>query len=480
LRENDPDLPDEPVEEEASSDAPTVDERELVVDEQRNNEDDFERLLNMQDEWPDHFEERTRPSLNRMEEDAARKHDALANMAERPRSLQDYLVEQLGELELDEAMRRMAERIIYSLDGNGWLASPVEDLLDADADDAQRQLARAALAIVQKLDPPGVGAHDLRECLLLQLTPDMPYFEQVQTLVSDHLEDLWHNRMPAIERQTGYDFELIQTALGQLRKLNPKPGSIFTEVHAPSVTPDVYLEPAEGGGYKVRMEEGNTPSLFISPYYRRRLMSGEATDDEREFIRRKVNSAHWLIESIEQRRNTLSKVAQAIVEYQSAFLEKGPEFIEPLKMQQIADQVGVHVTTVSRAVDDKWIQTPRGIFALRKFFVGGTKSADGEEVAYEAVKLKLKEVVDAEDKSNPLSDEDLVAELANHGVKVARRTVTKYRKSLNIPSSRERRDWTLPAPESPPKPPVASTKAPEPTPAPAASNGADKPRRTFG
>jgi RNA polymerase sigma-54 factor len=174
-------------------------------------------------------------------------------------------------------------------------------------------------------------------------------------------------------------------------------------------------------------------------------MNGQATPEDKEYIKRKINSAQWLIDSIEQRRNTLTKVAQAIVNYQTEFLNKGPEFIEPLKMQQIADQVGVHVTTVSRAVDDKWIQTPRGIFPLKRFFGGGTVSADGEEVAWDAVRLKLHEIVDHENKQQPFSDDELVKELAKHGLTVARRTVTKYRKAMKIPSSRQRRDWSLTA-----------------------------------
>jgi RNA polymerase sigma-54 factor len=172
------------------------------------------------------------------------------------------------------------------------------------------------------------------------------------------------------------------------------------------------------------------------------LQNPETSDETREYIKRKVNSAQWLIDSIEQRRNTLTMVSQAIVDHQTEFLNKGPESIEPLKMQQIADKVGVHVTTVSRAVDDKWIQTPRGIFPLKRFFCGGTVSAGGEEVAWDAVRLKLQEIIDKEDKQHPLSDELLVKEMAAHGLTVARRTVTKYRKAMAIPSSRQRRDWT--------------------------------------
>ena len=269
----------------------------------------------------------------------------------------------------------------------------------------------------------------------------MPHYEQLKTLISNHLEDLEHNRLPAISRRTGYAIELIQTLLDELRKLNPKPGAGFTAAAVAPVTPDVFVEPDENGQYQVRLEESETPSLFISPYYRKLLQEADTSRETREYIKRKINSAQWLIDAIEQRRGTLLKVARAIVDHQQKFLDKGPEAIEPLKMQQIADVVGVHVTTVSRAVDEKWIQTPRGIFPLRRFFCGGTTSADGEEVAWDAVRRKLQEIVDAEDKQHPWSDDQLVVQLAAHGLTVARRTVTKYRKAMGIRSSRQRRDW---------------------------------------
>jgi RNA polymerase sigma-54 factor len=346
----------------------------------------------------------------------------------------------------------MAERIIYNLDSNGYVQGRLEDLFGAEA--GKEQLARAgrALALVQRLDPPGVAARDLRECLLLQLTPGMPYYEQLRTLIASHLEDLEHNRLPAISRRTGYSIELIQESLLELRKLNPKPGADFNESLVPPVTPDVFVEQADDGKYVVRLEDGRTPSLFISPYYRKLFASGEANQEAREYIKRKINSAQWLIESIQQRRSTLTRVAQAIVDHQTEFLSKGPESIEPLKMQQIADKVGVHVTTVSRAVDDKWIQTSRGIFPLKRFFCGGTVGADGEEVAWDTIRLKLQELIDNESKQHPKSDEQLVKDLAAAGVTVARRTVTKYRKAMNIPSSRQRRDWSAADDGAPPTP----------------------------
>jgi len=441
ILEVDPDLPAEAPEEEPP-DAPSDGERELVIDESSDNERDFERLLRMGEEWPDHFEEQSRPSRNRLDEADQRQHDAMSNMADRPQSLHDYLHDQLGWFGLDPELRAMCDRIIYNLDPNGRLQSSLEDLLGSDATDADLALAQKALALVQRLDPPGIGARDVRECLLLQLTPGMPHYEELRNLISNHLEDLEHNRLPLISKKTGYSIALIQEVVQEMRALKVNPGADFNNALVPTVTPDIFVEQTDGGQYKVRLEDGRTPSLFISPYYRKLLMSGEVNEQTREFIKQKVNSAQWLIESIEQRRSTLTKVAQAIVDHQTAFLEKGPEAIEPLKMQQIADKVGVHVTTVSRAVDDKWIQTPRGIFPLKRFFCGGTVSAGGDEVAWDIVRLKLQEIVTGEDKKNPLSDEDLVKELAKQGINVARRTVTKYRKAMSIPSSRERRDWS--------------------------------------
>jgi RNA polymerase sigma-54 factor len=429
--------------EQTNPDAPTDDERELVVDESNDNEQDFERLVKLAEDWPDHFEERSRPSSGRIDEEGDRKHDAMANMAQRPQSLHDYLRDQLGWFDLAPDLRRMAERVIYALDSNGYLPAPLFELLDPNADEAERDLATEALSLVRRLDPLGVGAQHLHECLLLQLTPGMPMYDELHTLIEHHLEDLEHNRLPLISRKTGYSIDRIQAALTELRKLNPKPGAIHSDTHVPNVTPDVFIESNDEGHYDVRLEDGSTPSLRISKFYRDVLLDANARDEDKEYIKKKINAAQWLIDSIDQRRNTLSRVAQAIVDHQTEFLNQGPEAIEPLKMQQIADKVGVHVTTVSRAVDDKWVQTPRGIFPLKRFFVGGTTSADGEEIAWDTVRLKLQEVVDGEDKIHPFSDDGLVEELSKRGVTVARRTVTKYRKALGIPSSRQRRDWTL-------------------------------------
>jgi RNA polymerase sigma-54 factor len=453
VQEEESDFPEERTEttEHTPPDAPTEEERELVIDETNHNEGDFERLLKMDEEWPDHFEERSRPSRAQVEEAGQRKLDAMANMIARPQSLQDYLTDQLSWFDLPPETRQWCERIIANLDANGYLQGRLEDLAGIQATAEDLALAQQALALVQKLDPPGVGARDLKECLLLQLTPGITLYEELKTLIAHHLEDLEYNRLPIITRRTGYSIDLIQKALVELRKLNPKPGAEFHDVPAQPVTPDIFVELSEEGKYAVRLETGQTPSLYISPYYRKLLQDPATSEETREYIKRKVNSAQWLIDSIEQRRSTLTRVAQAIVEHQTQFLNKGLEYIEPLKMQQIADKVGVHVTTVSRAVDDKWIQTPRGIFPLKRFFCGGTMNAGGEEVAWDTVRLKLQEIIDKEDKQHPLSDEQLVQSMAAQGITVARRTVTKYRKSMAIPSSRQRRSWTPGAEKQPGK-----------------------------
>lgn len=436
--------------EDSDDDFPTKDtrsenEKELVVDNDHDNKEDFERLQNMISDLPNTFDESFKRSANRMSEDADRRHDLMANAVSRPESLNDFLLHQLAEMDIDDDVEQVAERIISTLDARdgGYLRTPLSDLLTAGYTDRDLEVAQQALEIVQSLEPTGIAARDLSECLLAQLNPSFPHFEEMSTLISNHIADLAENRLPQIAKATGFSIDLIQTIREELHGLNPKPGAAFMETYVPNVTPDIILERDDSGEYSVRLDDDRIPTLFISEYYRRRLQDPTATAEEREFIKGKINGAQWLIDSIEQRRSTLTKVSQAIVQHQKRFLDEGPEAIEPLKMQQIADKVGVHVTTVSRAVDDKWIQTPRGILPLKRFFVGGTQTEDGEDVAWDTIRLKLQELIDREDKSDPYSDEKLVEELKKAGMTVARRTVTKYRKKMAIPSSRQRRDWSL-------------------------------------
>ncbi len=417
-------------------------ETELVIEENGDNELDFDRLEALSRDWEDHFNEEHRPSRSGMDEEGDKKHDAMQNMASRPQSLQEYLADQLAFLDTTPEELRLLRYLITHIDERGYLTANVEEIARNFEEPVTVAQVEEALRKVQKLDPPGVGARDARECLLLQVTAETPHREVVRTLIQNHLEDIAHNRLPVIQRRTGFDLQMIKDAIEVLKHLNPQPGGQFSAENIPYVVPDIAVERTESGDYEVRLLDDWTPSIYISRRYMELYRDKAADPKAKEYLKRKIQAAQWLMESIEQRRNTLEKVTRAIIHHQKSFLDRGPEHIEPLKMQQIADQVGVHVTTVSRAVDDKWVQTPRGIFPLKRFFGGGTQTATGEEVAWETIKQKLLEIIEHEDKSNPLSDEELVNKLHDAGYPVARRTVTKYRKMLNIPSSRQRKDWT--------------------------------------
>ena len=401
----------------------------------------LESLIRTDENWGELYDEGPRRSRASLSEESDRKQDAMQNMASRPRSFHDDLSDQLGFFDCDPMVRDLADFIIHNLDENGYFKQDMHDVARDFGNGATVEQAEEALSLVQRLDPPGVGARDLRECLLLQLTPEIPYYDVLHTLIGSYMDDLQNNRLPAIERKSGIPIDTIKEAREHLRRLNPKPGASAASQSSAYVIPDLIVEPNDQGEYEVRLVDDHTPQLAISRYYQQQLKSKSTDAAAREFIQKRIQSARWLIESIEQRRSTLLKVARAIIEHQQDFLDKGPEFIEPLKMQQIADRVGVHVTTVSRAVDDKWVQTPRGIFALKRFFGGGTVNADGDEVAWDTIKQKLLEIIGKEDKQSPLSDEEIVKELGRQGLKVARRTVTKYREALLIPSSRQRKQF---------------------------------------
>jgi RNA polymerase sigma-54 factor len=391
------------------------------------------------DNWEAYEEHR--PSRAALMEESDRKLEAMQNMAARPPSLLDHLTDQLSFVELSPRIRRLAELIVQNLDEHGYFRHEPTFLIRESGGEASFQDVEEAIAAVQRLEPAGVGARDLGECLLLQLTPETPMRDVLRLLITHHLDDLEQNRLPAIEKRTGLSITEIKDAIDHLRHLNPRPGAAFANSFNQFVVADLIVETDDQGNYHVRLIDEHVPQLSISRRYQRMLRDRTGDPAARAYIQKKLQAARWLIESIEQRRGTLLKVAKAIIAHQQDFLDKGPESIQPLKMQQIADQVGVHVTTVSRAVDDKWVQTPRGIFALKRFFGGGTTTTDGEEVAWDTIKQKLLEVIAKEDKSNPMSDEEVVEELGRHGLTVARRTVTKYRKALKIPPSRQRRQY---------------------------------------
>jgi RNA polymerase sigma-54 factor len=422
---------------------------------------EFSRLDELNRDWDNHFNEEHRVSRGAMEEEGDRKLDAMANMANRPQSLQDHLAEQLGEMELAEDQRRLAKHICSFVDRTGYLGTREKTRDDDDKDTFScvsleeiaasydfpvtvEEVEDTLIHVVQKLEPAGVGACDLKECLLLQLTPETPLCDVLRVLIRDHLEDIANNRVPLIQKATKFDIPTIHDAIEALHHLDPKPGLKYAGTETQYVMPDVIVERNDEDDYTIRLTDEWVPKIRISRRTVELIKNKDLDEKVKEKLRQKLQSADWLVKAVEQRRNTLLKVTRAIIDHQRMFLDAGPEHIQPLKMQQIADQVKVHVTTVSRAVDDKWVQTPRGVFPLKRFFGGGKKNDQThEDVAYEVMKQKLMELVSEEDKSSPLSDEELVTRLNDAGYPVARRTVTKYRKMLKIPSSRQRKDWSL-------------------------------------
>jgi RNA polymerase sigma-54 factor len=249
------------------------------------------------------------------------------------------------------------------------------------------------------------------------------------------------NRYPQISKKLGRSIDDLKAAVRRLGRLSPHPGKQIGPTDAPPITPDatVYLN-EETGKYDIEMAHDPVP-LSISQMYQKMAKDRSADKTTREFLTHNVRNAKWLLEAIEQRKSTIQRVIRAVVDAQQEFFEKGPVFLKPLPMIGVADQLGIHVATVSRAVSEKWIQTPRGVFPLRRFFSGGTQNADGEDMSWDAVKEKLKIIIDHEDKKNPLNDDEIVEKLNAQGLTLARRTVAKYRKIMNIPTARQRRQF---------------------------------------
>jgi len=435
-----------------SASSPTAEtERDLVVRDDGSPED-FERLSELVDRWENYFEEaatwrRARPASDGVDP----KIEAMQNTADVGDTLQEYM---LNLWRLEEAPPRLAalgEIVIRNLDDNGYVRGSAEDLA-AEADPpAAPQEVEEALVRVQRIGPAGVGARTLEECLLLQLAADpvygggpgkLPQDALEVRIIRDHLHDIEANRYPQMSKALGVSIDEVKQAVDRIRRLNPKPGSAISPQRTPPIIPDVQIDwDDETGEYRVMIESGDTPELYISRAYRRMAKQRDLDDKTRQFVTRNIRSARWLMDAIEQRRDTLQRVVESIVRFQRPFFDEGPDHVQPLKMQQVADDVHLHVGTISRAVADKYAETPWGIWPLRDFFMGGTQTAEGDEVSWDQVRVRLKAIIDGEAKAKPLSDEQIVDLLKAEGVDLARRTVAKYREELGIPSSRRRRQF---------------------------------------
>lgn len=421
--------------------------------------EDFSRLSDISesqsDTWESNVSEsgeyRPSPRYDSSERDA--KLDAMANTAARDLPLTDQLLDQWRYVEIAPEIHRAGEHLIGFIDDDGYMRSSMEDVVRQAPSGITIPLLRAALEQVQRrLEPAGIGATDLRQCLLLQLDAliadestdpaELPGLEQARLLVAEHLKNIEMNRLPKIAQQTGLSLEEVNAALHRLRRLDPRPGRQLAPSTTALIVPDVIIEydPVHDT-YVAALNRGRQPSLRINPGYQKLGKDRLQDKSTREFVARNLSNARWLIDSIEQRNNTLLRVVNAVLHVQRDFLDHGEQHLKPLPMVQVADQLGIHVGTVSRAVSEKYLQTPRGVFPLRMFFSGGTESASGDQMSWTAVQHKLKEIVEAEDKSDPLSDDALVEKLGEMGIDIARRTVAKYRAQLGIGTARQRRAY---------------------------------------
>ncbi|MGQ3685563.1 MAG: RNA polymerase factor sigma-54 [Candidatus Loosdrechtia sp.] len=400
--------------------------------------DEFDRLGEIAEDWRDYYSQ-TIVRRNKFSEERDQKQEALENTAAKPMSLHDYLMGQASLVDIPDHLVEACENIIYSIDKAGYLASPLEEIMQSLEKPLAPEEIKEALKIVQSLEPPGVGARNLQECLLLQLDKRDPNYSFTKELLLNHLEDIEMKKYPLISKKTGQSLEAIKKQVEFIRTLNPKPGSVFCDETIPYVVPEIKVEYLDGKYEVFLIDNTNLPHLHISSFYKKFLNKNGTDNSTLQYIQKKIESAKWLIEAIEQRRSTLYKVACKIVELQEDFLNEGIQKLRTLKMQDVADVVGVHVSTVSRAIAHKYIQTPQGIFEIKFFFTGGFQNVDGSMESWEAIRQKLSEIIAKEDKSNPLSDEEIAEKLHASGVAIARRTVTKYRRIMKIPSSRQRK-----------------------------------------
>ncbi len=344
----------------------------------------------------------------------------------------------LRELAEDDLNRELKTTLLNGMDDKLNLKAPLEEILAPHLAVAKDMYV--ALGKIQELEPRGVGARSTKECLLLQLKRDDDEYPLKRLLIEQHLEDISQNKLPKIAKDTQRDMEDIKEVVLQIKAMNPRPGASYSSESVPYVRPDVIVDEIEGD-YEVKMEDGYIPRLRVSTYYRDLLANAETKAGEKEWVRNKIESAKRLISSIEQRQATLYRIACELVKVQKGFLDQGVNHLHPLRMQEIADALHLHVSTVSRAISDKYIQTPRGIFPMKFFFSGATESTEGESQSRVSVQSRIKELVEGEDHANPLSDGDIVDKLKAEGLDIARRTVTKYRKALKIASSRQRKQF---------------------------------------
>ena len=372
------------------------------------------------------------------------------------RDLSDHLIDQITLLDLTPRQQFLADEFIGNVNEDGYLACPLDDLLlavndtvikaaesmDREIDDlplyTHPELGEM-LVIIQNLDPPGVGARDLRECLMLQLKEagleqSVPY-----RLVRDCFEELINHRWSEISKRFGISPGDVQKAADEIKKLDPKPGLVYSAASDNYIIPDLIVEKIDGK-YHVFLNDANLPRLKLSRAYQEIARDKKKFEGEnKEFISSKLNSANWMIQAIEQRRQTMLKVMNYIVDRQRDFFEKGVQYLKPLTLREVAEVINMHESTVSRVTNEKFVQTPRGVLPLKFFFSSGLSTTAGEDVSARGIKAQIEKLVSEEDPKHPLTDQAIVNILKEGGVQIARRTVAKYRDQLGVLSARMRK-----------------------------------------
>ncbi len=351
-------------------------------------------------------------------------------------SLSEHLEWQLHLLDVSDKLADAALNVIGNLDEDGRLASDIEDL--AALSNCSVELAEQARKVVMSLEPVGCGALNVNECLIAQLEAAGEADTLAVRLVRDHLPDLQPHRLQHLAKSTGEELERLDRELSRIKMLDPFPGRRFTNDDAAYVAPEVYVEKVDDEYVIYFTDEGN-PRLRISTTYNQLLGQTDTSKEAKDFIKEKMRSAVDLLRNIEHRRQTIYRVVECIVRRQREFLDHGVQFLKPMMLKDVAEDIGMHLSTISRVVNRKYAHTPQGVIELRRFFSEGMLNEDGEEVSTRILKLKIKKMVEEEDTKQPLTDEEIVKLLLKDGMKLSRRTVAKYRDQMNIPGSRERK-----------------------------------------
>ncbi|HEY7784440.1 MAG TPA: RNA polymerase factor sigma-54 [Pyrinomonadaceae bacterium] len=357
----------------------------------------------------------------------------------RPPSLADHLEWQLHLSPLEADVCDAAIAVIGNLDADGRLNASNEEI--AAMGDWTEEVVEQARQALMRLDPVGCGARDVRECLLVQLEVRGETDRLAAKLISEHLADLQQHKLPHLSKQISVDVDKLLEELQFIRTLDPYPGRRYSSDEPILITPEIYIEKLDEDDedYVIYFADDGSPRLRISQQYQQMLSQGGVNNETKSFIREKMRSAVDLLRNIEHRRQTIYKVVESIVNRQRDFLDHGVQHIKPMMLKDIAEDIGMHLSTVSRVVNRKYAQTPQGVIELRRFFTEGMMNEDGEEISTRIIKLKIKKLIEEEDSHNPITDDQVVKILAKDGIKLSRRTVAKYRDQMHIPGSRERR-----------------------------------------